>query len=202
MLLHLLSALDLPTVIAGHSGYGTGPSRQPSGAADDGGGGLSTGVIVGVALFAVVTAAVLVSLSSPSTKAKLKTLAPLGVILLIVATPLAVWTSSSGGDAQTLIVQRATGQTGAPELIVYLADKELNTLETTGGKRAVRVECVDGGRVVLAARHKWPFINEPGFDFPHVHQRASRQLVRRADSCRVLGTRIGLEADVEGRLSG
>lgn len=203
MLQLLLSTLDFPTVLGGHTGIGPSSSRpEPAGGVDDGGGGIGTGVVVVVLALALVTAGVLISLSSPSTKAKLKAFAPLALILVIVATPLVVWTSSSGGEAQTLIVERATGVSGDPEFIVYLADKGLNQLETTNGKRAVRVECLDGGQVVLAGRHRWPFVNEPGFDFPHVHQRASRQEVRRADRCRILGTQVGLEADVEGRLSG
>lgn len=118
-----------------------------------------------------------------------------------IATPLVLWAASSGGVEQSLIVERATGLTGAPELLVNLTDEDLNKLQTTRGRRAVRVECLGrGGQVVLDAKQRWPFINEPGYDYPHVHQRATRDQLVRADRCRLRGTRIRLEADVEGAL--
>jgi hypothetical protein len=79
----------------------------------------------------------------------------------------------------------------------------LNTLNATNGKRTVRVECLGrGGQAVLDAKQKWPFVKEPGYDFPHAHQAASPEQVQRADRCRVTGTGVTLEADVEGALTG
>ena len=108
-----------------------------------------------------------------------------------------------GGDQKSLIVERATGMTGAPEFIVYLGEDDVNTLDTTNGKRAVRVECLGrDGKVVLDARQRWPFVNEPGYDYPHVHQAASPEQLQRAERCRLRGTRVRLEGDVEGPVSG
>jgi hypothetical protein len=154
-----------------------------------------------VLLLTVVTVGVLVAVSPPSTRAKLRLVAPIAFTIVIIAMPLIVWTASSGGDEKRLFVERAIGLTGAPELIVSLGDDDLNTLETTNGKRAVRVECLGRrGQVVVNAKQRWPFIYEKGYEYPHVHQAASRDQVRRADRCRVRGTRVRLEADVEGAL--
>jgi hypothetical protein len=72
------------------------------------------------------------------------------------------------GDAAAAIVERWTNDARAPELIISLGEKGLNALETTDGKRIVRVECVDReGQVVLDAEQRWPFIDgEPGYDSP------------------------------------
>jgi hypothetical protein len=100
------------------------------------------------------------------------------------------------------MVERATTPPGVRELIVYLADKDVNGLRTTRGRRAVRVECLGpDGHVVLQAKRRWPFVNDPGYDYPHIHQRASPEEIRRAARCRLRGTRVRLEADVEGELT-
>src|ERR671923_178123 len=80
-------------------------------------------------------------------------------------------------------------------------EDDLNALKTTGGRRTVRVECVGrDGRVVIDAKRKWPFVNERGYDYPHTHLVADRTQVQRADRCRLRGTRVRLQADVEGAL--
>ena len=133
---------------------------------------------------------------------RMKSMAPLALTAVLIATPLALWTASSGDEEETLVVERATGITGSPEFIVYLEDDDLNTLKTTHGKRTVRVECLGReGQVVLDSKQRWPFLNnEPGFDSPHIHQAASREQVQQAERCRLRGTRVRLEADVEGTL--
>jgi hypothetical protein len=205
--------IDFPTIFGGHSGFGTGPTREPNGG-DDEGGGIGMATVVAVVLLGLVTVAVLFWLSrqekgSGNEKAaralKPKTIAPAGLIAVVIATPLIVWTASSGGgDEKRLIVERWTNDAGAPELIVSLTEDDLNTLKTTDGKRAVRVECLGReGQMVLVARQRWPFtLREPGYDYPHTHQAASREQVQRADRCRVRGARVRLEADVEGALTG
>jgi hypothetical protein len=103
---------------------------------------------------------------------------------------------------ERLLVERATSRAGTPELIVYLGDEDLNTLETSKGKRAVRLECLGRrGHVLLEATKRWPFVNERGFAYPHVHQPASVGQLHRVDRCRLRGTRVRLEADVEGALA-
>jgi hypothetical protein len=154
-----------------------------------------------VLLLAVVTVGILVAVSPPSTRAKLRLVAPIAFTLVVIAMPLIVWTASSGGDEKSLFVERAISLTGAPELIVSLGDDDLNRMETTRGRRVVRVQCVGRrGQTVVDATQRWPFIYEKGYEYPHIHQAASREQVQRADRCRVRGTRVRLEAGVEGAL--
>jgi hypothetical protein len=186
-------------VFGGHSGYGTS-LRESSG--DDGGGGIGTASIVAVLLLALVTVGVLVLADPANAKARLKRFAPMALMAVVIAMPLVLWATSSGGAEDGLIVERATTQAGVPELIVYLADKKLNELRTTKGRRAVRVECLNGdGHVVIHAKRRWPFINDPGYDYPHIHQRAPREKISRVERCRLRGTRVRLEAEVEGALT-
>jgi hypothetical protein len=198
-----LLQLDVPGIFAGHTGYETGLPPREGGGGDEGG-GIGTAPIVAVLALALVTVGLFAWLDPSGTRAKVKKFAPLGLIALIIAGPLVVWAASSGGgQEENLIVERATGRTGEPEFIFSLADKKLNTLQTTNGKGTVRVQCrTRDGRVVLDARQKWPFIEERGWDYPHVHQPAEPEQVHRADHCRLRGTRVSFEADVQGALTG
>jgi hypothetical protein len=190
--------------LAGHTGYNPG-NVTPGDSAGDGGasGGLGAPWIfaaIGVALVAV---ALLVWLSPGSTRARLRALAPKVLILVIIAAPLVAWAAASQrGGGEKLIVERWVNPAGAVQLIVSLADEGMNTLETTDGRRAVRIECFDrDGRVVLDAEQRWPFrVNEAGYDYPHVHQAATREQLQQADRCELRGTRVRLEADVKGVL--
>jgi hypothetical protein len=123
--------------------------------------------------------------------------------VLLIAAPLVAWTATSiGGDEKSLIVERWTNDNGAPELIISLGEKELNTLENTNGKSVVGLECVDeAGDVLIAGTLKWPFVYERGYNYAHAHQTASREQLQRADSCNLQGTRVPLEADVKGVLT-
>lgn len=200
LLASVFSLLDLPTVIGGHT-YDIGASSSRESGGDDGGGGIGTASIIAVLAVVFVTVGVLVSLNPTSARRKARSAAPAALMAVIVAMPLVLWAASSGGVEQGLIVERATDLPGGPELLVNLADKDLNKLQTTRGRKAVRVECLGrGGEVVLHARQRWPFIKEPGYDYPHVHQRATREQLIRVERCRLRGTRIRLEADVEGAL--
>jgi hypothetical protein len=195
--------LDIPSLEAGHQ-YDF--RDVPPGESDGGGevGGIGMPWIIAVVVLALVAVAVLVSLNPSKAIARLKAVAPKALILVIIATPLIAWAASSnGGEQESLIVERWTNDAGAPELIISLGTKDLNTLETTNGKRTVGVECVGrDGIVVLAAEQRWPFIDgEPGYDSPHAHQAASREQLQRADRCRLRGTRVRLEADVTGVLA-
>ena len=131
----------------------------------------------------------------------LRSVVPLGFIAAVIATPLIIWTASSGGDEKNLTVDRWTNDKGAPELLVSLPSEELNTLASTQGKRSVRLECTgrDGQRV-LVARQKWPFIRERGYEYPHAHQPATSDQVRRAEKCSIQGHRRSLRAKVRGAL--
>lgn len=200
LLASVFSLLDLPTVIGGHT-YDIGASSSRESGGDDGGGGIGTASIIAVLAVVLVTVGVLASLNPTSARRKARSAAPAALMVVIVAMPLVLWAASSGGVEQGLIVERATDLPGGPELLVNLADKDLNKLQMTRGRRAVRVECLGrGGEVVLDARQRWPFITEPGYDYPHVHQRATREQLVQAERCRLRGTRVRLEADVEGAL--
>jgi hypothetical protein len=198
----LVGFLDLPTFVGGHT-YDTGASPLPESRGDGGGGGISTPWLVAALLLALFTVGVLVSLNPSGARAKLKTVGPAAAMVVVIVAPLVMWAASSGeGATESLIVERATARNGAPELIVYLGDKDLNTLKTTNGRRAVRLECLGrGGHVVLDAKQRWPFLEERGFDYPHIHQAASVRQLHRAARCRLRGTRVRLEADVEGILA-
>jgi hypothetical protein len=202
VLLSALLDLDLQTFIGGHGyDFRGSPSAEPSG--DDGGGGIGMGPILAVLLLTFGTLGLLVWLSPSSAAAKVKTVGRGALVVGVIAVPLIVWAGSSGGDEQSLIVERATSRTGAAEFIVSLVEDDLNTLQTSRGKRAVRVQCLGrDGQVVLDAKRKWPFVDEPGYDYPHAHQPASREQLQQADRCRLRGTRVPLEADVEGALTG
>jgi hypothetical protein len=191
--------IDLPVVLAGH-GYLGGSSREPSG--DSGPSGIGTGTIIAVLVVGLVAVVALVWASPSARHMRLRTALPMASIGALIAMPLIVWTASSGGDdVKSLIVERAIARSGAPELIVSLGDKTLNTSDSTDGKRTVRVQCFDRDRrLVIDADQKWPFIDEPGYDYPHAHQQARREQVQAARRCRLRGIGVRLEAEVEGAL--
>jgi hypothetical protein len=192
---------QLSTILAGH-GYDVGGSGRESAGDDDGIAGISTLWIVAVLSLTLLTAGLVVWLD-PGARRKLRSVGPKALIAVIIAAPLVVWTATAGGDEniENLMVERWIAPNGAYELLVSLGEDDLNTLRTTKGKKNVRVVCVGrGGQLVLDAEQKWPFPNEAGYDYPHAHQAASREQLQRADSCRLRGTRIRLEAEVEGAL--
>jgi hypothetical protein len=199
-----LLVVGVATALAGH-GYDTGsPQRRDTGGAvDDGGGGIGLVPILIVVGLVLVAAAILIAQNPSAVRARLPTAVPILIISALIATPLVVWTASSGGDPKPLIVERGTASTGKPELLVSLTGKGMNTLRATGGRRSVRIRCVGrDGRMVVDGRQRWPFVLERGYDYPHAHHLATREQVQRVDRCRLDGTRTRLEADVEGSLSG
>jgi hypothetical protein len=207
----VFALLDSSLVLAGH-GYDFRSSPSGESAGDDDAGGLSMEWIAVVLLLAVVTVAVLMWLNRREREpgedhglsaVKLKSVAPLALILAVIATPLVVWTTSSGGDEKSLMVERWTSLKGAPELLVSLGEDDLNTRKTTNGRKTVRLECRGRqGQAVLDSKQKWPFVKEPGYEYPHAHQAASPEQVQRADRCRLSGIGAPLEAEVEGALTG
>jgi hypothetical protein len=196
----LLAQVELP--LAGH-GYDVGPgSPRGESEVDDEDGGIGTQWIVAALLVGLIAAGALVALDPSGALRKLKAVGPRGLIVVLIAAPLVAWTASAGGDDNPLGVERTFDVDGKPELLVVLDDDDLNTLEMTDGKTEVRVECVGrDGRLVVAAPHRWPFVEEVGFDEPHAHQPGSRADVERVDRCRLLGMREQLEAEVKGDLS-
>jgi hypothetical protein len=192
--------LDFFPVFAGH-GLDLGGNSGGDSGGDGGVAGISTVWIIALLALTLVTIGLLVWLN-PSGARRLRSIAPKALIAILIAAPLVAWTVSSRGGEPSLLVERWIADDGNPELIVSLGRDELNTLETTNGKRVVGVRCVDDeGAVLLDAEQKWPFLNEAGYDYPHAHQPGGRDQLQRADSCRLQGTRVRLEADVEGTLT-
>ena len=198
----LLGQVDFSWIVAGH-GYDVGSGPRPEGSElEDEDGGIGTQWILAVVVIGLIAAAALVALDPPGALRKLRTVGPKALILVLIAAPLVAWTASAGGDDDQLTVERAFGVDGKPELLVSLGDDELNTPAMANGKKVVRVECLGrDGKLVVASPHRWPFLEEEGFDDPHAHQPATRDDVQRADRCRLRGTREVLEAEVKGILS-
>lgn len=124
--------------------------------------------------------------------------APVIVIVLLVVAPLAIWAATSGGseddEKQGLIVERGVSVTGEPELVVSIA----GDVKVTSGATSVTIECVDkNGKVLIKGTQPWPFIEEPGYPYAHVHQVDSPEKVEGARRCRVLGTDTKLESKVQ-----
>ena len=207
----VFTLLDSSLVLAGH-GYdfrGT-PSGQSG---DDDGGGLSMEWVVIVLVLALLTLAVLMWLSrrdqdpaevqEGAGALRLKSLAPVAFTVAVIAAPLVLWTTSSGGDEKTMMVERWTSLAGEPELLISLGEDDLNARKTINGSKSVRIQCRGRqGQLVLDAKQKWPFIKERGYKYPHAHQAATTEQVQRADECRLSGIGVPLEADVEGALKG
>jgi hypothetical protein len=129
----------------------------------------------------------------------LRRYAPVIVIVLLVAGPLAIWAATSGGSGggtkkTGLIVERGVSFTGAPELVVSINGEA----EVTTGADTVRIECTDkDGNVIIKTSQPWPFIDEPGYPYPHVHLGDSPEKVEGSRHCRVIGTDKRLEAAVQ-----
>jgi hypothetical protein len=194
-------ALDFFTsILAGH-GLDVGSSSSVDSDGEEEIAGLTLPWLLAAGSIALVAAGVLLWLN-PNAWTRVRRVAPIAVIVLIIAAPLVAWTASADDEKRKpLRVQRETALTGAPELLVSLGDDDMNTLKTTGGNRSIRVVCVGrDGRVVMNRKKRWPFVNERGYDFPHAHLVADRTEVQRAQRCRLQGTNVRLEAEVEGRL--
>lgn len=198
----LLWALELELPLAGH-GYQLG--EQFGGERDraDGPDGLSMPYVLGVLLLVVATCAILVWLN-PSLLTRIRGVAPKALILIIIAAPLIGWTLASrvNEKVEPLVVEQWTNAQGVPELLISLGGEKLNRLDFTAGKRVVHIECyARNGTLVIAADQKWPFVFDKGYDYPHAHQKASREELVRVNRCRVIGARSRLEAVVKGVLA-
>jgi hypothetical protein len=128
----------------------------------------------------------------------MKRYAPLILVVLLVVTPLAIWAATSGGSKKSdapLLVERSVGLQGEPELLLSLTAKDV---EVTNTSSAVKVECKNAtGKVIISSTQPWPFLAEPGYNLPHVHQAADSNEIEQARSCAVLGTNKKLEAQVK-----
>jgi hypothetical protein len=199
----LFGLVDAELPIGGH-GYDFSNGFRGESEGGDEEGGIPTFYVVAFLAITALTLGVLVALDPSGAIARMRRFGPKAVIVLVIAAPLVAWTAASQREtAADLIVERWTALNGAPELLVSLGDKALNTLATTKGERVVRVTCVDrAGKVVIDGKHKWPFVWERGFDYAHAHQPATRVQLLEIDRCSLVGPQIRLEAGVKGALTG
>ena len=119
-------------------------------------------------------------------------------VLLAVSAPLVVIAtagSGSGEDAVAGGLRVEPSPQGAPSVVIYLEDRDVNELETNHGKRIVTVECTDtGGTVVFRSRERWPFSDTDGGMFePHVHVFMEAAELEQIARCRLKDTEPALE---------
>jgi len=117
----------------------------------------------------------------------------LGVLGLGVAVVALAGGSDDESDGGRLTVERSfVPGTRQPELLVSV-QRKLNVPETAEDGRTVRLTCNDGdGRRVIQARTDWPFLEEPNYPLPHIHQPATTKEIARIDECIVTGTTVPL----------
>ena len=121
------------------------------------------------------------------------------VMLLAVALPLTIVAvvGSGGGDEEEETGLRVERSPDLPELRVYL-DPDVNTPERSGGRRSVRVECLDeAGGVVARSDEPFPFTDtdENTLD-PHVHMPVNPARINEVVRCRVRPADPPLEGPV------
>ena len=121
-------------------------------------------------------------------------------VLLAVAIPLVVIAAAGGGDGDAegeppLRVERSNQ---LPEMLLYIDDESVNKPARTGGRREVRVECLDADGVVLASQAEvWPMTQTDGNTLaPHAHIAVNPGRIGDVVSCRISGTEPLLAGDV------
>ena len=125
-----------------------------------------------------------------------KTLLPVLVILALVVIPVVVWAATSGGGDKKLRIDQGVSVYGGPEIVVNVP-KDLNTPGEAKNSASVHLVCVDAsGKTVLATDEDWPFINEPGYPYPHIHQSVTPKQLQAIAKCRLEGTKTKLEGNL------
>ena len=116
-----------------------------------------------------------------------KTVVPALAILALIVVPILIWAATSGGSGDQLRIDQGVSVYGEPEIVVNVPVK-LNNPAEAHNSPSVRLVCVDGGgKTVLATDQDWPFINEPGYPYPHVHQPVSDAQLKAVATCTVDG---------------
>lgn len=122
-----------------------------------------------------------------------KTILPLGAIAVLVVVPIALWAATSGGGKSNLRIDQGVSIYGAPEIVVNVPKKLNYPSQATNGT-SVKLICVDaGGKPVLTNTQPWPFINEIGYPYPHIHQPVTPQQLQAIARCRLEGTKTKFE---------
>jgi hypothetical protein len=125
-----------------------------------------------------------------------KTVLPMLAILALVVVPVLIWAATSGGSDNKLRIDQGVSVYGEPEIVVNVP-KKLNTPDEANNGSNVRLVCVDAnGGTVLSTEQDWPFINEPGYPYPHIHQPVTPQQLQRIAKCRVEGTKTKLQGNL------
>jgi hypothetical protein len=125
-----------------------------------------------------------------------RTVLPAAAILAVIVVPIIIWGASSGGSDEQLRIDQGVSATGSPEIVVNVPVK-LNTPDEAKNSASVQVVCVDGGgKTVLASNQPWPFINETGYPYPHIHQAVTPQQMQQIAKCRLEGTKTKLEGNL------
>jgi hypothetical protein len=134
--------------------------------------------------------------NEPGRRFDRKTVIPLLAILALIVVPIAIWAATSGGSGEKLRIDQAVSVYGGPEIVVNVP-KKVNTMSETKGSSNVRLICEDGGgKTVLSANQDWPFINEPGYPYPHVHQPVTPKQLQAIARCHLVGTKTKLEGNL------
>jgi hypothetical protein len=126
-----------------------------------------------------------------------KTVLPLIVILALIVLPIVVWAATSGGsNGNSLRIDQGVSVFGGPEIVVNVP-KKLNTPAEANNSTNVRLICEDaGGKPVLQTNQDWPFINEPGYPYPHIHQPVTPKQLQAIARCHLVGTKTKLSGNL------
>jgi hypothetical protein len=125
-----------------------------------------------------------------------KTILPILAIVVLVVVPIAIWAASSGGSKNNLRIDQGVSVYGGPEIVVNVP-KKLNTPSEANNSTTVTVVCTDAsGKTVLATKQYWPFINEPGYPYPHIHQPVTPKQLQQIARCHLEGTKTKLEGNL------
>jgi hypothetical protein len=125
-----------------------------------------------------------------------KTVVPALAILALIVVPILIWAATSGGTGDKLRIDQGVSVYGEPEIVVNVPVK-LNNPAEAHNSPSVRLVCVDGGgKTVLATDQDWPFINEPGYPYPHVHQPVTPAQLQAIAKCRVEGLKTKLSGNL------
>jgi hypothetical protein len=125
-----------------------------------------------------------------------KTVLPAAAILALIVVPVLIWAATSGGSDNKLRIDQNVSPTGSPEIVVNVPVK-LNTPSEATNSASVQLICVDGGgKTVLSTQQVWPFLNETGYPYPHIHQAVTPQQMQQIAKCRLEGTKTKLEGNL------
>jgi hypothetical protein len=126
-----------------------------------------------------------------------KTALPALAILALIVAPILIWGATSGGGSNDrLRIDQGVSVYGEPEIVVNVPAKLNNPAEANNSTN-VRLVCRDGGgKTVLATNQDWPFVNEPGYPDPHIHQPVTPAQLQAIAKCRIEGIKTKLEGNL------